>query len=237
MKLQFSKKELFILLAVTGMSVLANLPEGYGSALFNRKFLMATVVTVAVIAMFRYLQLLLLLIITILAVGANLPQELAEDLDVSPTIAVIVLGALIGITLLNRLLHLIPTHAGDLESPDEEDLSDLDAAGARHRMLFAIARGDIGTVRKLLVNGTHPNFTMNGSTPLHMATEKGYSNIVKLLIDNGADLLALNGEGMTPLDLALSIKKYVKTTNILYDATLPLLTSMPGHDPDASHTA
>jgi hypothetical protein len=227
MKLKFSKKELFILIAVSAMSLLANLPEGYGSNLFNRKFMMATVVAVVVIAMFRYLQLLLLLIISILAIGANLPHELADELDVSPTIAIIALGALIGITLLNRLFHLIPTNRGELETPDEEDedLSELDAASARHRMLFAIARGDIGTVRKLLTNGTPPNFSQNGTTPLHMATEKGYSNIVKLLIEHNADLLALNEAGMTPLDLALDIKKHVKTTNILYDATIPLLTS------------
>ncbi|HEY5993314.1 MAG TPA: ankyrin repeat domain-containing protein [Gallionellaceae bacterium] len=230
MKLKFTNKELFVLIAVSVMSLLANLPEGYGS-LFNRKFLLGTVVAVVVIAMFRYLQVLLLLVITILAIGANLPQELAEDLDVNPTIAMAVLGLLIALTLVNRVFRLLPTtHEEQLEVPDdeakEEDLSALDTASARQRMLLSIARGDIATVRKLL-DTAGANFFQSGTTPLHMATEKGYSNIVKLLIEHGANLLAQNKDGQTPLDLALTIKKHVKTTNILYDATIPLLTSMP----------
>ncbi len=231
MKLKVSKKEVFILIAVAAMSLLANLPEGYGgSDLFNRRFLLGTVVAVAVIAMFRYLQMLLLLIISILAIGANLPHELADDLNVSPLAATVALGLLIGLTLLNRIFRIMPTHRGEaFEAPDEaeESLSELDAVSARHRMLFSIARGDINTIRKLIESGTPVNFSMNGTTPLHLATEKGYSSIVKLLIDSGADLLAQNAEGMTPLDVALTVKKFVKTTNILYDATLPLLTSAP----------
>lgn len=228
MKQKISKKEVFILAAVAAMSLLANLPEGYSSDLFNRKFLLGALAAVTVIAMFRYLQVLLLLIISILAVGANLPQELAEDLNISPNAAIAILVLLICITLANRIFHVMPTHRGDvLETPDEteEDLSELDAVSARHRLLFSIARGDINTIRRLIASGTPVNFAMNGTTPLHMATEKGYSSIVKLLIESGADLLAQNAQGMTPLDVALTIKKFAKTTNILYDATLPLLTS------------
>lgn len=238
MKMKVSNKEIFILVAVALMSLLANLPEGYGIDIFNRKFLLGTVVAVAVIAMFRYLQMLLLMIITILAIGANLPKELADDLNVSQTAAMAVLGLLIGITLLNRMFRLLPTHRGEqLETPDEEDdgndLGELDAASARHRMLFSIARGDINTVRILLETGIGANFFMSGTTPLHMATEKGYSNIVKLLIENGANLLAQNADGQTPLDVALTVKKHAKTTNILYDATIPLLTSNTEPSPEA----
>lgn len=236
--MKVSNKEIFILAAVALMSLLANLPEGYGLDIFNRKFLLGTVVAVAVIAMFRYLQMLLLMIITILAIGANLPKELADDLNVSPAAAMAVLGLLIGITLLNRMFRLLPTHRDEqLETPDEDesrdDLSELDAASARHRMLFSIARGDINTVRQLLETGIGANFSMNGTTPLHMATEKGYSNIVKLLIENNANLLAQNANGQTPLDVALTIKKHAKTTNILYDATIPLLTSGTEPSPEA----
>ncbi len=228
MKLQFTKKELIVLIAVALMSLLANLPEGYESGLINRKMLLASMVAVVVIAMFRYLQMLVLLVISILAIGANLPQDLAEDIGVSQTVLLASLGCLIAITLLNRAFKVLPTHAGEpLETPDEvvDDILDLDAASARHRMLFAIARGDITTVRILLDMHTGVNFSINGTTPLHQATEKGYSNIVQLLIDNGADLLAKNAEGKIPLDIALAVKKFVRTTNILYEATMPRITS------------
>lgn len=239
MKLKFSTQEVIILVTVTLMSLLANLPEGYGSNLFNRKFLLGTVVAVAVIAMFRYLQLLLLLIISILAIGANLPQELADSLNVSRAAAMAALGLLVGITLLNRIFHLLPTHAaGQFETPDaeaeeEEDFSRLDGFSARLRMQQAIGHGDMASVRKLLEAGFSVNFTLDGSTPLHMATAKGYSNIVKLLIDHGADLLAQDKDGQTPLDIALTIKKHVKTTNILYDATIPLLNGAAEPAPGA----
>jgi hypothetical protein len=231
MKLKFSTKEVFILIAVSLTSLLANLPESYGSVLFSRKFLLGTLVAIIIIAMFRYLQLLLLLIISILTIGANLPRELAENLNVSQTAAMAVLGLLVGLTLLNRVFRLMPTHAGEqLETPDEAEVdpATLDTVSACQHMLFSIARGDINTVRKLIENGTEAHFFANGTTPLHLATEKGYSSIVKLLIENGANLLAHNANGQTPLDLALTIKKHTKTTNILYDATIPLLTADSG---------
>jgi len=227
MKLHFTKQEVFVLTAVAAMSVLANLPEGYGSGLINRRMLLASLLAVVVIAMFRYLQVLVLMVITILAVGANLPQELAEEIGVSQTVLIAVLGFLIAITVLNRVFKLLPTtHAEKLETPDDDDhLKDLNAASARQLMLSAIARGDITTVRALLAMNVGVNFSVDGTTPLHQATEKGYSNIVQLLIDNGADLLAKNAEGKIPLDTALALKKFVRTTEILYDATMPRITS------------
>lgn len=231
MKLQFAKlhvtkKELVVLIAVSLMSFLANLPEGVAGNLISRKTLLATLVAVVVIAMFRYLQVLLLAIISILAIGANLPRELAENLGVSQTAMIVSLALLVAITLLNRVLHVLPVSAESLETPDEDDTLDLSPASARQRLLDAIAHGDIATVRKLLaMDTTLINFTLNGTTPLHLATEKGYSSIVKLLIDHGADLLAQNAEGSTPLDVALALKKFAKTTEILYAATIPRLTS------------
>lgn len=224
-KLQVTKKELVVLIAVSLMSFLANLPEGVASNLISRKMLLASLVAVVVIAMFRYLQVLLLTIISILAIGANLPRELAENLGVSQTAMIVSLALLVAITLLNRVLHVLPVSAEPLETPDEDDTLDLEPASARQRLLDAIAHGDIATVRKLLAMDTPANFTLNGTTPLHTATEKGYSSIVKLLIDHGADLLAQNAEGNTPLDVALALKKFAKTTEILYAATIPRLTS------------
>ena len=108
MKLKFTKKELIVLIAVALMSLLANLPEGYESGLINRKMLLASMVAVVVIAMFRYLQMLELMVISILAIGANLPQDLAEDIGVSQTVLLASLGCLIAITLLNRAFKVLP---------------------------------------------------------------------------------------------------------------------------------
>ena len=45
-----------------------------------------------------------------------------------------------------------------------------------------------------------------GWTPLHMAAEEGHKKVVELLILKGADINVKNGDGRTPLDLAIKHK-------------------------------
>ena len=42
----------------------------------------------------------------------------------------------------------------------------------------------------------------NGDTPLHLAIQKGDYDIIKLLLDNGANIKIKNKKGITPFDLA-----------------------------------
>jgi ankyrin repeat protein len=42
-------------------------------------------------------------------------------------------------------------------------------------------------------------------TPIHLAVYNGYLEIVKLLLERGADAHTLNGEGETPYQLSLRI--------------------------------
>jgi hypothetical protein len=224
MKVQVTKRELFALLVVTLMSVVANLPANFASGLIDRRLLLSALVAVVVIAMFRYLQLLLLLIISILAFGVNLPKQIAQDLGISQAALLAALVVLVAITLLNRRLKLLPTHSEPLESPDPDERPNKpDLTNPRQAMFTAIAKGDIATVRTLLAMKAEINFTLSGTTPLHMATEKGYSNIVQLLIEHGADLLAKNAQGQTPLEVALAMKKFARTTDILFSASKPHL--------------
>ncbi|GLD97358.1 hypothetical protein PINS_up006042 [Pythium insidiosum] len=79
------------------------------------------------------------------------------------------------------------------------------------RLRNAAWRGDIATVNALLrmdpdVNARDP--LMNGWTALHRAISRGHSDVVQLLIDEGADLNARDDMGETPLHQALT-KGYV----------------------------
>ncbi len=225
MKQPFTNRELIALLAVSGLSFLANMPEQYGHAAIDRRLLLGALVGVVVVGLFRHLQVLLLVIISVLAIGANLPNEIAHDLGISQGALLAALGTLIALTLLNRKLDLLPLTADDrYETPDTGDATLMGHMGhARQFMLTAIAKGDIATLRTLLAMKASVNFVYNGTTPLHLATEKGYSNIVKLLLDHGADFLAINAAGQTPLDVALAIKKFDRTIDILYDVTVAKL--------------
>jgi hypothetical protein len=210
--MQVKSSELVILIAASAMSLLANLPEDMLGNLVDKKMLLIALTALIVVAMFRYLQMFLLLLITILAIGANLPAELASALGISKMALIVSLGALIAAALLNRAVRLLPmgADAASTESPDE-----------RQAMLEAIAKGDQVTLHRMLVMNMDVNFTQNGTTPLHLAAEKGYPDIVRLLIKFGADFRQKNAEGKTALEIALSKKKFIQTTEILHRVSKP----------------
>ncbi len=224
MKLQFPSRDVVALSVITLLALLANLPQGYASWLVSRNTLLAALVAVVVIALFHYLEVFLLMIITTLAVGANLPRDLAESLGVSQAAMLAALAAIIGVTLLNRRFGFVPLGAGADEEFDPADTLTIDLSGAHERMMEAIAHGRIVLIRQMIAADPDVNFKVNGATPLHIAAQKGYSAIAQLLIEAGADLLAENADGDTPLDIALTLKKHTTTTDILYKATIPLLT-------------
>lgn len=212
MNIQFKTSEILILLAAAVMSLLANLPEAYATNLIDKRALLIGLGGMIVVAMFRYLQIFLLLVITILAIGANLPQELASGLGVSQPALLVSLLVLISMALLNRFLQFMPTGI---------QLSSGEVVDERDAMMDAIARGDQALVHRMLVMNASPNFTYNGMTPLHFAAERGYPEIVRLLISFGADYRKKNAEGLTALEIALAKKKFIQTTEILHSAGRP----------------
>jgi hypothetical protein len=208
-KIEFKSSEVLILLAAAVMSFIANLPDEMLGNMVDRKVLLAGLIALVVVALFRYLQVYLLLTISILAVGANLPEQTASALGISQTVLIIALGALIAIALVNRAYGFLPLGL-EKPSPEVEDF--------RQDIMEAIARGDQAALLRLLVMNAGVNFIYEGTTPLHLAAEKGYPEIVRLLISYGADYRKKNEEGMTALDIALSKKKFIQTTEILHKA-------------------
>ena len=191
------------------MSFLVNLPDSLLGNLVDKRILLVALATLVVVAMFRYLRMLLLLTISILAIGANLPAEMASKLGISQTALLVSLGVVIAITLLNRYMNWLPT---DKESPPPE------IGDVRQALLAAIEKGDKATVQRLLAMNANVNFTLYGTTPLHLAAEKGYPEIVRLLISYGADFQKENADGKTPLDVALAKMKFIQTEEILITA-------------------
>ena len=76
-------------------------------------------------------------------------------------------------------------------------------AGAGPRLLCGAAQsGDIATVREILASGQDPNVAgPYGWTALHSACENGHIEVIRLLVENGADVTARLNTGKTPLDL------------------------------------
>ena len=42
-----------------------------------------------------------------------------------------------------------------------------------------------------------------GRTPLHMASQKGHTAVIRFLLEKGADMQVRDDEGMTPLEKAM----------------------------------
>ncbi|GAA4963464.1 ankyrin repeat domain-containing protein [Algibacter aquimarinus] len=61
----------------------------------------------------------------------------------------------------------------------------------------SIAKGDIETVKKLIIRGEDVNEKSNGMTPVMYAAKFNRTEILKLLISQGADLKAKSDKGMT----------------------------------------
>jgi hypothetical protein len=207
--MNFKTSEVIILLAASVMSFLANVPDSVLGNLVDKNIVLAALITLVVVAMFRYLQMLLLLTISILAIGANLPAEMAAALGISQPALLVALGILVAITLANRFLKWLPT-GKDAPQQKTRDM--------RQDMLAAIAGGDRAAVQSLLLLNPNVNFNFNGTTPLHLAAEKGYPDIVRLLIAHGADFRKKNAYGKTPLEVALAKTRFIQTEDILFNS-------------------
>lgn len=83
-------------------------------------------------------------------------------------------------------------------------------------LIEAIRTKDLACVQKLLTKGVCPNEVDDHHqiTPLHYAVSMNFPEAILLLITAGAKLLAKTIDGITPLDLAKSLK---------HDACLNLL--------------
>ena len=63
--------------------------------------------------------------------------------------------------------------------------------------------GDVAKVRRLLKGGADVNFVHNGVTPLFVAAQNNHTAVIKLLLENKAEVdMANNNDGSTPLSIA-----------------------------------
>ncbi|MEI7842599.1 MAG: ankyrin repeat domain-containing protein [Gallionellaceae bacterium] len=210
MKLKIKSSEVLILLAASTMSFLANLPDSVLGNLVDRKTLLIALTALVVVAMIRYLQIAFLLAISILAIGANLPAELASALGVSQLALLVSLGIMIAIYLFNRAVKLLPT--------GEETSSEIPAY-TRQSLLTAIMMGDVVTLHRLMSMNVDVNFIEGGMTPLHLAAQQGNIEIVRILIAQGADYRKNTSDGKSLTNILIE-----KNNNTQANANKGLLT-------------
>jgi ankyrin repeat protein len=177
---------------------MANLPEDYveGTLGVNRATLVACLGIAVIIGLFLYLKTGLFIAVVLLIAGANMPDQIAEGLNISKIPIILALVALVGVGLINYVVKLVPT--GLEPKPKEKS-----AEGVR-ALFYAIEKNNLVYAQKVLSMNFDPNLHHdNGYAPLAYAAMRGSLPMIELLLHNGADPNLGTKEGDSPVELAL----------------------------------
>ena len=191
-------RELVLMGLILVTAVMANLPEDYVEETLgvNRATLVACLGIAVIIGLFLYLRTGLFIAVVLLIAGANMPDQIAEGLNISKIPIVLALVALVGVGVVNYFVKLMPT--GLEPKPKEKS-----AEGVR-ALFYAIEKNNLVYAQKVLSMNFDPNLHHdNGYTPLAYAAMRGSLPMVELLLRNSADATQTTKEGDSPVELAL----------------------------------
>jgi len=188
---------LFILVGIT--AIMANLPQAWLDQMsVNRNWLLAVLGLLVFIGLFLFLKFQFFILVVLLVVGANVPSEVASSLGISTLPLVIAMAAMVGISLINYVVDLLPT--GLEEKPKEKSAEGIKA------LFYAIEKGNLVYAQKVLSMNFDPNLRAeNGYTPLMYAAARGDARMCELLLRNGAEVGVVSAEGDTAIELALRV--------------------------------
>ncbi len=186
------------LIAIT--AVLANLPQEFvdDKLGISRTTLLAVLALAVIIGLFLYLKFFFFLAVMLLIAGANMPEQIAEGLNLSKLPLILALVALVGISLINYVVKILPT--GLEPKPKQKSTEGVRA------LFYAIEKNNPVYAQKVLLMNFDPNLLHdNGYTPLAYAAMKGSSQMVETLLRNGANPNQHTKDGDTPVELALRL--------------------------------
>ena len=191
-------REIVLMGMITITAVVANLPREYVEDTLgaNQAALVAVLAAAVIVGLFLYLRFFFFLAVVLLTAGANMPEQIAEGLNISKVPLVLALVAMVGISLINYVVKLLPT---GLEPKPKERSPE----GTR-ALFYAIEKNNMVYAQKVLAMNFDPNLVHeNGYTPLGYAAMKGNPKMVELFLRNGADPRITSKDGDTPIELAL----------------------------------
>ena len=191
-------RELILMGLILISAVIANLPDEYVEETLhvNRGLIVAWLGIAVIIGLFLYLRTGLFIAVVLLVAGANMPDQIADGLNISKIPIMLALVALIGVGLVNYVVKLMPT--GLEPRPKEQS-----AEGIR-ALFYAIEKNNLVYAQKVLAMNFEPNLHHdNGYSPLAYAAMRGSLPMIELLLRNGADAGLTTKEGDSPVELAL----------------------------------
>jgi hypothetical protein len=195
MQIELKLNEVIMLAIVVLLSITANLPDSFIGQYVSKDILLSVLAAVIIIALFRYLRWMLFLAVTVLALGANLPEQIAAVVNVDPIVMVATLVVLVFISLLNHVFKLLPTDAVAART---------DSSQSRKAVLEAVKTGNLSKLKHLLNMNVEVNFLQDGTSPAHIVAEQGNNEIMQALINYGVNLNVINKDGLTPMEIAMA---------------------------------
>ncbi len=175
----------------------ANLPESTQARLgLDGQLLLWLLTSLVMFALLKYVRVALIAGIFVLALGANLSTELATALGINTASLTVTLAVLVVLWIANQFFDFLPSGLqGRRGEPAEQ---------AVETLIRAIHDGDTRRLAALLKSGeVSANMrTPHSHTPLMLAVAVGYTDVVRLLLQNGADVAAQDNDGTTALGIA-----------------------------------
>ena len=198
--LQAKKYREWALVGLVGLATLfALLPPHIAEQLsIDRGYIAAILGILLVIALFLYLKFAFFIMVALLVVGANVTDNWSDTLGISKLPLIIALIAMVGISLINYVVSILPT--GLEAKPREKSPEGVKA------MFYAIEKDHLVYAQKVLSMGFDPNLLSdNGYTPLQYAAMRGNAQMVELFIRNGANVGSMSRDGESAMELALKM--------------------------------
>jgi Ankyrin repeats (3 copies) len=195
LKISGLTKDVVLVGVVSIMSIGANLPESFMAQVgINQTYLLIGLVAVVAVSLVRYLKFTLVLVIAIMAIGANLPTELAREIGIDPQIMLFALLAMVVTSLMNFLIKL---------PKGVKPIAQINSLHGSRTLCHAASKGHASMVYSLISAGINPNFKdEKGQLPLVVAAAAGQALVVKLLLDNGAQVGNKDGNGIDAIEAA-----------------------------------
>src|SRR5258708_2905461 len=191
-------REMVLMGLITITAVLANLPHEYVQDTLgvSHTTLLAILAIAVIFGLFLYLKFGLFVVVLLLIAGANMPEQIADGLQISKVPIVLALVALVGVGLINYVVKLVPT---GLEPRAREKSPEGIKA-----LFYGIEKNNLVYAQKVLSMNFDPNMHHdNGYTPLAYAAMKGSLPMIELLLRTGGDPNMVTKEGDTAVELAL----------------------------------
>jgi uncharacterized protein len=198
--LQAKKYREWALVGLVGLAtIFALLPPEYAERLsIDRGYIAAILGILLVIALFLYLKFAFFIMVALLVIGANVTDAWSDTLGISKLPLIIALVAMVGISLINYVVSILPT--GLEPKPREKSPEGVKA------MFYAIEKDNLVYAQKVLSMGFDPNvLSDNGYTPLQYAALRGNAQMVELFIRNGANVAVMSRDGENAVELALKM--------------------------------